>query len=95
MANTYNVSTLVGQQIVQSLHARTTLPFTVNTAYARDYKNGSYNPGETVSDFEKLFRSQLSHLFDLLDEPKPDYLSEVFAVGSGKPSLGGVMKKND
>ncbi|MEW8193438.1 MAG: glycoside hydrolase, partial [Candidatus Thiodiazotropha sp.] len=56
---------------------------------------GDYNPGETVSDFEQLFRSQLSHLFDLLGEPKPDYLSQVFAVGSGNPSLGGVMKKND
>ncbi|MCU7917491.1 MAG: glycoside hydrolase [Candidatus Thiodiazotropha sp. (ex Epidulcina cf. delphinae)] len=56
---------------------------------------GDYNPGATVSDFEQLFRSQLTHLFDLLDEPKPAYLSEVFAVGSGDPSLGGVMKKND
>jgi alpha-amylase/alpha-mannosidase (GH57 family) len=56
---------------------------------------GDYNPGETVSDFEQLFRSQLSHLFDLLGEPKPDYLSQVFATGNGKPSLGGVMKKND
>jgi alpha-amylase/alpha-mannosidase (GH57 family) len=56
---------------------------------------GDYNPGETVSDFEQLFRSQLSHLFDLMGEPKPNYLSEVFAIGSGKPSLGGVMKKND
>ncbi|MGD8911294.1 MAG: glycoside hydrolase family 57 protein [Candidatus Thiodiazotropha sp.] len=56
---------------------------------------GDYNPGETVSDFEQLFRSQLSHLFDLMEEPKPDYLSEVFAVGNGEPSLGGVMKKND
>ncbi|MEW8430571.1 MAG: glycoside hydrolase, partial [gamma proteobacterium symbiont of Ctena orbiculata] len=56
---------------------------------------GDYNPGDTVSDFEQLFRSQLSHLFDLLGETKPDYLSEVFAVGSGNPSLGGVMKKNE
>ncbi|MEW8507985.1 MAG: glycoside hydrolase family 57 protein [Candidatus Thiodiazotropha sp.] len=56
---------------------------------------GDYNPGDTVSDFEQLFRSQLSHLFDLLGEPKPDYLSQVFAVGSGNPSLGGVMKKNE
>ena len=56
---------------------------------------GDYNPGATVSDFEQLFRSQLSHLFELLDEPKPDYLSKVFAVGSGSPTQGGVMKKND
>ncbi|RLW64033.1 MAG: glycoside hydrolase [gamma proteobacterium symbiont of Stewartia floridana] len=56
---------------------------------------GDYNPESTVSDFEQLFRSQLSHLFELLGEPVPDYLSEVFAVGSGAPVQGGVMKKND
>jgi alpha-amylase/alpha-mannosidase (GH57 family) len=56
---------------------------------------GDYNPESTVSDFEKLFRNQLSHLFELLGEPVPDYLSEVFAVGSGAPMQGGVMKKND
>ncbi|ODB86134.1 glycoside hydrolase [Candidatus Thiodiazotropha endoloripes] len=56
---------------------------------------GDYNPESTVSDFEQLFRSQLSHLFELLGEAVPDYLSEVFAVGSGAPVQGGVMKKND
>jgi alpha-amylase/alpha-mannosidase (GH57 family) len=56
---------------------------------------GDYNPESTVSDFEQLFRRQLSHLFELLGEPVPDYLSEVFAVGSGAPVQGGVMKKND
>lgn len=56
---------------------------------------GDYNPESTVSDFEQLFRSQLSHLFELLGEPVPDYLSEVFTVGSGAPVQGGVMKKND
>lgn len=56
---------------------------------------GDYNPGATVSDFERLFRLQLSHLYELLEEPQPDYLKQVFAVGSGDPSLGGVMIKND
>lgn len=56
---------------------------------------GDYNPESTVSDFEQLFRSQLSHLFELLGESIPDYLSKVFAVGSGAPVQGGVMKKND
>ncbi len=49
MANTYNTSTLVGQQVVQSLDARPTLQHTVNTSYARDYQNGSYVPGTTIS----------------------------------------------
>jgi alpha-amylase/alpha-mannosidase (GH57 family) len=56
---------------------------------------GDYNPGATVSDFERLFRQQLSHLYELLHESPPDYLKKVFAVGSGDPSLGGVMRKND
>lgn len=56
---------------------------------------GDYNPGETVSDFERLFRRQLSHLYELLDEAKPDYLATVFSVGSGAPSRGGTMRKND
>lgn len=56
---------------------------------------GDYNPSSTVSDFEQLFRSQLTHLFELLGEPAPDYLTKVFAVGNGAPVQGGVMKKSD
>jgi alpha-amylase/alpha-mannosidase (GH57 family) len=56
---------------------------------------GDYNPGATVSDFERLFRHQLSYLYELLEIPKPEYLKHVFAVGSGEPALGGVMRKND
>ena len=55
---------------------------------------GDYNPGATVSDFERLFRRQLSHLYELLREEPPEYLSHVFATGSGDPAHGGVMKKN-
>ncbi|MES9964245.1 MAG: glycoside hydrolase family 57 protein [Candidatus Sedimenticola sp. 20ELBAFRAG] len=55
---------------------------------------GDYNPGDTVSDFESLFRKQLTHLYDLLGEEPPEYLQHVFAKGSGDPSLGGVMRQN-
>ncbi len=55
---------------------------------------GDYNPASTVSDFERLFRSQLRHLYDMLGEQAPDYLDRAFAFGSGDPALGGVMKKN-
>jgi len=55
---------------------------------------GDYNPGHTVSDFERLFRHQLSHLYSMIDEEPPAYLSEVFAHGSGAPTRGGVMKQN-
>ncbi len=55
---------------------------------------GDYNPDETVSDFERLFRLQLTHLYRLLDAEPPEYLSSVFAHGSGRPEMGGVMRKN-
>jgi alpha-amylase/alpha-mannosidase (GH57 family) len=55
---------------------------------------GDYNPASAVSDFEKLFRQQLAHLYGLIGEPPPAYLSQVFARGSGKPSAGGVMRQN-
>ncbi|VAX11030.1 Amylopullulanase [hydrothermal vent metagenome] len=55
---------------------------------------GDYNPGQTVSDFERLFRRQLRHLYEMLGEQPPAHLFEVFASGSGAPARGGVMKRN-
>jgi len=55
---------------------------------------GDYNPDDTVSDFERLFRHQLTHLYEILGEDPPDCLSEVFTHGSGVPALGGVMRSN-
>jgi alpha-amylase/alpha-mannosidase (GH57 family) len=55
---------------------------------------GDYNPGNTVSDFERLFRHQLRHLYQILGEEPPAYLSQVFTLGGGEPALGGVMRSN-
>jgi len=55
---------------------------------------GDYNPGETVSDFERLFRMQLTYLYELLAEEPPEYLTKVFAQGTGDPAKGGVMRQN-
>ncbi len=55
---------------------------------------GDYNPSETVSDFELLFRGQLAQLYHLMGVAPPAYLSEVLARGSGSPEMGGVMRKN-
>ncbi len=55
---------------------------------------GDYNPGDTVSDFERLFRRQLTHLYEMLGEQPPAHLYQVFAYGSGAPERGGVMKQN-
>ena len=53
---------------------------------------GDYNPASTVSDFERLFRLQLANLYHLIGTEPPEYLSQVFAHGSGAPAAGGVMR---
>jgi alpha-amylase/alpha-mannosidase (GH57 family) len=54
---------------------------------------GDYNPAETVSDFEHLFRLHLSNLYQILGAEPPEYLSRVFTRGQGAPARGGVMRK--
>ncbi len=54
---------------------------------------GDYNPASTVSDFERLFRLQLANLYHLIGTEPPEYLSQVFAHGSGAPTQGGVMRQ--
>ncbi len=56
---------------------------------------GDYNPRVTVSDFERLFRYQLTNLYKVLGEEPPEYLSHVFAYGAGDPAMGGVMRQNN
>ncbi|WP_111641793.1 glycoside hydrolase family 57 protein [Marinimicrobium alkaliphilum] len=53
---------------------------------------GDYNPADSVSDFERLYRLHLSNLYRLLDLPVPPALLEVMSVGSGAPEHGGVMR---
>ena len=49
MANTFNVSSLVSKQLVQSLHAKGKLINTVNKSYSKDFTQKKYTPGTTVS----------------------------------------------
>ena len=53
---------------------------------------GDYNPGEAVSDFDRLYRRQLANLYQILDIEPPDYLAFAFAHGKGKPAAGGTMR---
>ncbi len=53
---------------------------------------GGYNPADTVSDFELLFRRHLANLYRLMDESIPEELSLVLSRGSGAPAQGGVMR---
>lgn len=54
---------------------------------------GDYNPAESVSDFEHLYRRHLMNLYMLIDEPVPDYLCRSISKGSGSPAQGGVMRQ--
>ena len=53
---------------------------------------GDYNPADSVSDFEQMFRMHLARLYELLGEEPPEYLSHVFTHGSGAPAMGGTMR---
>ena len=53
---------------------------------------GDYNPEDTVSDFECLFRLHLANLYRLLGLAPPAYLAESFTHGQGRPEHGGTMR---
>jgi alpha-amylase/alpha-mannosidase (GH57 family) len=53
---------------------------------------GDYNPADSVSDFESLYRVHLGNLYQLLGLEPPEYLAHTFARGSGRPAMGGVMR---
>lgn len=53
---------------------------------------GDYNPAETVSDFERLYRLHLSNLYQMLGREPPEYLSQTFTHGRGSPKMGGTMR---
>ena len=54
---------------------------------------GDYNPAQSVSDFEYLYRRHLINLYALIEQPAPDYLHQVISVGGGNPATGGVMRQ--
>jgi alpha-amylase/alpha-mannosidase (GH57 family) len=53
---------------------------------------GDYNPAQTVSDFERLYRVHLGNLYQLLGAEPPAYLAQTFTHGHGAPVHGGVMR---
>lgn len=54
---------------------------------------GDYNPSQSVSDFEYLFRRHLTNLYALIEQPAPAYLMQVISVGTGDQANGGVMRQ--
>lgn len=53
---------------------------------------GEYNPSETVSDFERLFRMHIANLYRLMHHEPPEHLSQALSHGHGSPAKGGVMR---
>ena len=53
---------------------------------------GEYNPGESVAQFDALFRRQLAGLYTAAGLEPPEELTHRFAHGSGHPASGGVMR---
>jgi len=53
---------------------------------------GDYNPSETVSDFDQLYRRHLLALYQLIDVEPPAHLHDVISHGGGEPEQGGVMR---
>lgn len=53
---------------------------------------GDYNPADSVSSFESLFRLNLTILYQYLGVLPPSYLTQVFTHGSGAPAAGGTMR---
>lgn len=54
---------------------------------------GEYNPSESVSAFETLFRNKLAHLYRLLQLPVPDTLAKSFSKGTAVAEVGGTMRR--
>ena len=55
---------------------------------------GDYNPSESVSDFDRLFRSQLKNLYKLLQLTIPEALEYPISKGGGSQENAGTMVRN-
>jgi len=54
---------------------------------------GDYNPAESVSQFDRLYRRQLVTLYRRLGLEAPAALAQPISTGSGSPEHGGVMRR--
>lgn len=55
---------------------------------------GDYNPSDSVSAFDQLFRLNLSNLYRLLDCAAPAHLTQVISQGGGHAESGGTMRRS-
>ncbi len=55
---------------------------------------GDYNPADSVSDFERLFRTQLRELYRLIGVAPPIQLDVPLSQGGGDAENAGTMRRN-
>ncbi|MBN2648033.1 MAG: glycoside hydrolase [Thiotrichales bacterium] len=55
---------------------------------------GSYNPADSVRDFDQLFRSHLRKLYQLLGLAAPANLENPISYGGGQMENSGTMRRN-
>lgn len=54
---------------------------------------GDYNPPEAVEAFDRRYRANLGHLYELLKLPRPHTLDIPISRGAGQPESGGTMRR--
>jgi len=54
---------------------------------------GDYNPSDSVRDFDRLYRRQLTALYRILGLSPPSQLEQVISTGGGEVEAGGVMRR--
>ena len=54
---------------------------------------GDYNPADSVSDFDRLYRQQLSNLYLMLGEKVPAELEKPISTGGGDAENSGTMRR--
>ena len=55
---------------------------------------GDYNPADSVSDFEALYRNHLANLYRFMGQEIPEELTLSMSQGSGNPENAGVMRRS-
>jgi alpha-amylase/alpha-mannosidase (GH57 family) len=54
---------------------------------------GDYNPSHAVANFDRLFRCNLTELYQSLQLQPPAELSQPISHGGGEPEAGGAMRR--
>ena len=55
---------------------------------------GEYNSSQSVSDFDRLFRVQLTLLYNMLGVTPPEALDHPVSIGGGNAENSGTMRRN-